>query len=218
MPAACSAPARLPRRRRFPLVSCPPPRLSLLLLLLLAAAGPARGWESGDLELFDLVEEVQLNFYEFLGVQQVSGPPAHRAPRLPRRLPGRNVPIAAERRGWGALGPASSQGGGQDLVTLGTGCPPLRGPPGSPRASLRRNGPPPPFLTALSPSQAPVPVTGWTVPPPVVAVIPSLTSAILGQILPPSCAGGRRKRVWVDLVHPPFPFLPPERRKELPAP
>ncbi|XP_006141688.1 dnaJ homolog subfamily C member 1, partial [Tupaia chinensis] len=32
--------------------------------------GPARGWESGDLELFDLVEEVQLNFYQFLGVQQ----------------------------------------------------------------------------------------------------------------------------------------------------
>ncbi|XP_049633798.1 dnaJ homolog subfamily C member 1 [Suncus etruscus] len=48
-----------------------PPLLLLLLLLLLAAgAGPARAWESGDLELFDLVEEVQLNFYQFLGVQQ----------------------------------------------------------------------------------------------------------------------------------------------------
>lgn len=50
------------------LVPFPPPLL--LLLLLLAAAGPAHGWESGDLELFDLVEEVQLNFYQFLGVQQ----------------------------------------------------------------------------------------------------------------------------------------------------
>ncbi|XP_038611579.1 dnaJ homolog subfamily C member 1 [Tachyglossus aculeatus] len=43
-------------------------RLALLLLLLLPPA--VRGWESGDLELFDLVEEVQLNFYDFLGVQQ----------------------------------------------------------------------------------------------------------------------------------------------------
>uniref|UniRef100_A0A8C6QV38 DnaJ homolog subfamily C member 1 n=1 Tax=Nannospalax galili TaxID=1026970 RepID=A0A8C6QV38_NANGA len=41
-----------------------------LLLLLLAAAAPARAWESADLELFDLVEEVQLNFYAFLGVPQ----------------------------------------------------------------------------------------------------------------------------------------------------
>ncbi|GAB5573335.1 dnaJ homolog subfamily C member 1 isoform X1 [Prionailurus iriomotensis] len=71
MTATCSRLARLPRRRwrrlvRFP----PPPPLLLLLLLLLAAVGPAHGWESGDLELFDLVEEVQLNFYQFLGVEQ----------------------------------------------------------------------------------------------------------------------------------------------------
>ncbi|XP_004280989.1 dnaJ homolog subfamily C member 1 isoform X2 [Orcinus orca] len=70
MTAPCSRLARLPPRRRLRLrlrlVPFPPP----LLLLLLAAAGPARGWESGDLELFDLVEEVQLNFYQFLGVQQ----------------------------------------------------------------------------------------------------------------------------------------------------
>lgn len=64
-------PARLPQRRRpGPLSSVSP--LWPLLLLLLAAVGPVRAWESGDLELFDLVEEVQLNFYEFLGVQQVS--------------------------------------------------------------------------------------------------------------------------------------------------
>ncbi|XP_044771468.1 dnaJ homolog subfamily C member 1 isoform X2 [Neomonachus schauinslandi] len=69
MTATCSRLARLPRRRWRRLVPFPPPR-PLLLLLLLAALGPAHGWESGDLELFDLVEEVQLNFYKFLGVQQ----------------------------------------------------------------------------------------------------------------------------------------------------
>ncbi|KAM5235403.1 dnaJ homolog subfamily C member 1 [Ctenodactylus gundi] len=58
----------LPRSCRLGLSPRLPP--AWLLLLLLAAAGPARGWESGDLELFDLVEEVQLNFYQFLGVQQ----------------------------------------------------------------------------------------------------------------------------------------------------
>ncbi|XP_041486771.1 dnaJ homolog subfamily C member 1 isoform X1 [Microtus oregoni] len=62
-------PAPLPKSQRTgPLSSVSP--LWPLLLLLLAAVGPVRAWESGDLELFDLVEEVQLNFYEFLGVQQ----------------------------------------------------------------------------------------------------------------------------------------------------
>ncbi|XP_045869478.1 dnaJ homolog subfamily C member 1 isoform X2 [Meles meles] len=71
MTATCSRLARLPRRRwRRPVPFPPPPRPLLLLLLLLVAVGPAHGWESGDLELFDLVEEVQLNFYQFLGVQQ----------------------------------------------------------------------------------------------------------------------------------------------------
>ncbi|KAM6216586.1 dnaJ homolog subfamily C member 1 [Rhynchocyon petersi] len=57
--------------RRLRLVRCPlPPQSWLLSLLLLSAVRPACGWESGDLELFDLVEEVQLNFYQFLGVQQ----------------------------------------------------------------------------------------------------------------------------------------------------
>ncbi|XP_003786811.1 dnaJ homolog subfamily C member 1 [Otolemur garnettii] len=66
---APSSLARLPRCGQLGLVRFPPPP-PLWRLLLLAAAGPARGWESGDLELFDLVEEVQLNFYQFLGVQQ----------------------------------------------------------------------------------------------------------------------------------------------------
>ncbi|KQK96048.1 hypothetical protein AAES_34604 [Amazona aestiva] len=50
------------------------PRLRLLPLLALLglAALRARAWDSGDLELFDLVEEVPRNFYDFLGVQQIS--------------------------------------------------------------------------------------------------------------------------------------------------
>lgn len=72
-------PTRLPQRRRSGLeLSSVRPLWSLLrlLLFLLAAVRPVRAWESGDLELFDLVEEVQLNFYEFLGVRQVSAPAA----------------------------------------------------------------------------------------------------------------------------------------------
>nr|XP_028605604.1 dnaJ homolog subfamily C member 1 isoform X1 [Podarcis muralis] len=45
-------------------------RRPLLLLALLLLAQPASAWESGDLELFDLVEEVPQNFYVFLGVEQ----------------------------------------------------------------------------------------------------------------------------------------------------
>uniref|UniRef100_A0A8D2IPQ8 DnaJ homolog subfamily C member 1 n=1 Tax=Varanus komodoensis TaxID=61221 RepID=A0A8D2IPQ8_VARKO len=51
--------------------SCPSAGLRwspLLSLLLLMPSGLA--WDSGDLELFDLVEEVSQNFYVFLGVEQ----------------------------------------------------------------------------------------------------------------------------------------------------
>lgn len=103
MTAPGSRPARPPGRRELRPVQVPPPLLlPLLLLLLLAAAGPARGWESGDLELFDLVEEVQLNFYQFLGVQQVSGAPARPAAAAPGQ---NNVRVAAQRRGWGGSDP-----------------------------------------------------------------------------------------------------------------
>lgn len=109
MTAPCSRLARLLPRRRPGLVPFPPP---LLLLLLLAAAGPARGWESGDLELFDLVEEVQLNFYQFLGVQQVSG--------AARSLEG--CISWAERVGWGG-----KEGVGRALTGFSPREPGLRG-------------------------------------------------------------------------------------------
>ncbi|XP_065255223.1 dnaJ homolog subfamily C member 1 [Emys orbicularis] len=49
---------------------CPAPRLCALLLLLALLPPLARAWDSGDLELFDLVEEVPQNFYGFLGLPQ----------------------------------------------------------------------------------------------------------------------------------------------------
>uniref|UniRef100_A0A674IG99 DnaJ homolog subfamily C member 1 n=1 Tax=Terrapene triunguis TaxID=2587831 RepID=A0A674IG99_9SAUR len=49
---------------------CPAPRLRALLLLLALLPLLARAWDSGDLELFDLVEEVPQNFYGFLGLPQ----------------------------------------------------------------------------------------------------------------------------------------------------
>ncbi|XP_040290366.1 dnaJ homolog subfamily C member 1 [Bufo bufo] len=42
----------------------------LLLLLCCWPLLPASAWDHGDLELFDLVEEIQQNFYQFLGVEQ----------------------------------------------------------------------------------------------------------------------------------------------------
>ncbi|XP_069494393.1 dnaJ homolog subfamily C member 1 [Ambystoma mexicanum] len=40
------------------------------VLLLCGLMPLSLAWDSGDLELFDLVEEIQRNFYEFLGVEQ----------------------------------------------------------------------------------------------------------------------------------------------------
>lgn len=117
MTAPCS---RLPQHRGLRLVPFPPPQL---LLLLLAAVGPARGWESGDLELFDLVEEVQLNFYQFLGVQQVS-----RDAGLPEGGASGTETCGSRRKGggWGGLCPGflrENRHCGHDLVILVSGCP-----------------------------------------------------------------------------------------------
>ncbi|XP_050798259.1 dnaJ homolog subfamily C member 1 [Gopherus flavomarginatus] len=49
---------------------CPAPRLRALLLFLALLLPLACAWDSGDLELFDLVEEVPQNFYGFLGLPQ----------------------------------------------------------------------------------------------------------------------------------------------------
>lgn len=79
---------------RAPMGCSRPPRLPLVLLVLLVLApAPAVAWDSVDLELFDLVEEVPQNFYAFLGVEQVR-----------------------ETRG-----PGSSRPGGGDTFSLGAG-------------------------------------------------------------------------------------------------
>lgn len=43
----------------------------LAVSILIAYPSPSHAWDS-DLELYDLVEEIQQNFYEFLSVEQVS--------------------------------------------------------------------------------------------------------------------------------------------------
>lgn len=102
-----SGPARFPQSRRPRFAPLLPP----LWLLLLVAVGPARGWESGDLELFDLVEEVQLNFYQFLGVQQVRAS-AQAGPR--RRL----CPLPPPSRAGGRTGPRVGLGAHRDPLSL----------------------------------------------------------------------------------------------------
>lgn len=42
-----------------------------LFLFILSKSANVHGWDSTDLELFDLVEEVKVNFYDVLGLQQV---------------------------------------------------------------------------------------------------------------------------------------------------
>lgn len=42
-----------------------------LLLFILPRCTEVHGWDSIDLELFDLVEEIKDNFYDVLGLKQV---------------------------------------------------------------------------------------------------------------------------------------------------
>lgn len=41
------------------------------LLLLICSFNSAAAWDNDDLEIFDLVELINLNFYKFMGIQQV---------------------------------------------------------------------------------------------------------------------------------------------------
>ena len=45
--------------------------LSLSLLLLCMSFGSVAAWDNDDLEIFDLVELINQNFYKFMGIQQV---------------------------------------------------------------------------------------------------------------------------------------------------
>ncbi|XP_013090236.2 dnaJ homolog subfamily C member 1-like [Biomphalaria glabrata] len=42
----------------------------LLLTLLVLFVNPVHGWDSDDLEIFDLVEEINVNFYQYFGIEQ----------------------------------------------------------------------------------------------------------------------------------------------------
>ena len=48
--------------------------LSILVVVIISISyyGTVLAWDNIDLELFDLVEDVRTNFYEVLGVPQVS--------------------------------------------------------------------------------------------------------------------------------------------------
>lgn len=41
------------------------------IVLLLSCFSPATAWDNDDLEIFDLVELVNKNFYELMGISQV---------------------------------------------------------------------------------------------------------------------------------------------------
>lgn len=42
-----------------------------LLVILISLGKSVNAWDDVDLEIFDLVEEINENFYQMLGVQQV---------------------------------------------------------------------------------------------------------------------------------------------------
>lgn len=47
--------------------------LPYLLVVLVVAASPSLAWDSAEMEMFDLVEEVNQNFYEVMDISQVGG-------------------------------------------------------------------------------------------------------------------------------------------------
>lgn len=49
--------------------------MKLLLIFFVAynlSSAVVHGWDTEELEIFDLVEEINKNFYEFMGISQVS--------------------------------------------------------------------------------------------------------------------------------------------------
>lgn len=46
-------------------------KILLLLIFFLGLARGAYGWDNEELEIFDIVEEVNQNFYELMGLKQV---------------------------------------------------------------------------------------------------------------------------------------------------
>ncbi len=50
-------------------------RVAILFALVLASA---HAWTTQELELYDLIEEVGVNFYDFLGISQVALLDIHR--------------------------------------------------------------------------------------------------------------------------------------------
>ena len=47
------------------------PRVLLMVAVACCMCVPTRGWESYELDLFDLVEDVNQNFYEFFDIKPV---------------------------------------------------------------------------------------------------------------------------------------------------
>lgn len=45
--------------------------MNLYLLIICLNLGCSYGWDSDQLEVFDVVDEVKINFYELLNVSQV---------------------------------------------------------------------------------------------------------------------------------------------------
>lgn len=46
-------------------------KVNITILLLIVSAIGVRSWDTEELEIFDLVEEIKVNFYELMGISQV---------------------------------------------------------------------------------------------------------------------------------------------------